>query len=145
MPSSSLNQVSDEHVKKAWEYVFRGVPPEQAAELVLPPGDGPVGSMNRGVYSFALVTVLSRKKLLFGRAVDAVRTGGDWRRVFRGTRTVFWPSSKERDELGFDDVFCHLTNAKEPYEGRDVVIRVRVNHSEKSLESVEVLLPEVVK
>lgn len=84
MPSSSLNQVSDEHVKKAWEYVFRGVPPEQAAELVLPPGDGPVGSMNRGVYSFALVTVLSRKKLLFGRAVDAVRTGGDWRRVFRG-------------------------------------------------------------
>jgi hypothetical protein len=145
MTSSTLNQIEDDHVKKAWEYVFHGVPPEQAADVVLPPGDGPVGSMNRGVYRFALVTVLSRKKLLFARAMDAARTGGDWRRAFRGKRTIFWPTLKEREQLGFDDVFSHLTNAKEPYEGRDVVIRVRVNHSEKTLESVEVLLPAVVK
>ena len=141
MSSSPVGQLEQPHLSKAWDYVYQGVPPEQAADLVLPVGDGPVGQTNRGIYRFALVTFLSSKKLTFARAMDASRSGGDWRKAFRGKRTAFWPSPKEREELGFDDVYSHETNAREPYGGREVIVRVRVNHSEKTLESVEVLVP----
>ena len=107
MPSSPVGPLEQPHISKAWDYVYQGVPPEQAADLVLPAGDGPINQTNRGIYRFALVTFLSRKKLTFARAMDVSRSGGDWRKAFRGKHNNA-PKSAQSRKVGLPQLLVSL-------------------------------------
>lgn len=131
--------VNEDHVRKAWARIRAGVRVEFAAASVLP-SSKKINSVTRGAYQASLVGVLALKRQLFTRACEEARKGEDWRRVFRGRKSVFWPDIQERMELGLTDYTRHELILTEPYRGRPVKVRMTIDHRNRSVREAAVVL-----
>jgi hypothetical protein len=131
--------VNEEHVKRAWARIRAGVRIEFAAASVLPASKR-INSATRGAYQASLVGILALKRQLFTRACEEAKKGEDWRRVFRGRKSVFWPDIQERAELGLIDYTRHELILTEPYKGRPIKVRMTIDHRNRSVREVAVVL-----
>ena len=130
--------VSEEHVNKAWSRIRAGVKLELAAASVLPPSKK-INSVTRTAYQNSLMSILSLKRQLFTVACEEARRGADWRRIFRGRRTIFWPNVQERTELGLTDYTMHEVTLVEPYRGRPLKVKMTIDHRNKSVKEAIVV------
>jgi hypothetical protein len=124
--------INEEHFKKAWARVRAGVKIELAAASVLP-STKRINSSSRAVYLNTLISVLILKRDLFTKALEESKRGGDWHKIFRGRRSIFWPDIDEKKELGLTDYTRHEIIVKEPYKGRPVKITMTIDHKSKSV------------
>lgn len=130
--------VSEDHVKKAWARIRAGVRVELAAASVLP-SSKKINSVTRSAYQNSLTSVLTLKRQLFTLACEEARRGGDWRRIFRGRSSIFWPNLEERNELGLSDLTQHEIILTEPYKGRPVKVRMTIDHKNKNVKEAIVV------
>ena len=119
--------------------VRAGVRVELAAASVLPTSKR-INSSTRGAYQNSLVNILNLKRQLFSRAYEESKNGGEWRRVFMGRKSIFWPDIQERTELGLGDYTRHELILKEPYKGRPVKVRMTVDHRTRTVKEATVVL-----
>lgn len=131
--------VSDEHIRRAWMKLRAGVRVELAAASVIP-SSKKINSVTRGAYHNSLVSILNLKRQLFTRAYEEAKSGGEWRRVFMGRPSVFWPDIQERTELGLCDYSRHELILREPYKGRPVKVRMTIDHRSKSVREASLVL-----
>lgn len=130
--------VNEDHIRRAWSRIRAGVSVELAASSVLP-GSKRINSVTRGAYQSSLVSILSLKRQLFTRAYEEAKKGGNWRRVFMGRRSIFWPDIQERTELGLTDYTRHEMILTEPYRGRPVKVRMTIDHRNRSVREAAVV------
>lgn len=130
--------VNEAHVRMAWSRLRAGVRVELAAASVMPASKR-INSVTRNAYQNSLVSVLNLKRQLFTRACEEARNGGNWRRVFMGRRSVFWPDIQERTELGLSDYTRHELILTEPYRGRPVKVKMTIDHKNRSVREAAVL------
>ena len=109
-----------------------GVKIEHAAVSVLPSSKR-INSVTRMAYQNSLISILALKRQLFTLACEEAKNGRDWRRIFRGRRSVFWPDIQERTELGLTDLTNHELILKEPYTGRPMKVRMIVDHRNRNV------------
>ncbi len=131
--------VNEDHVRRAWARIRAGVRVEFAAASVLP-ASKKINSVTRGAYQASLVNVLALKRQLFTRACEEAKRGEDWRRTFRGRRSVFWPDIQERTELGLTDYTRHELILTEPYRGRPIKVKMTIDHRNRSVREAAVVL-----
>jgi hypothetical protein len=130
--------LNERHIEDAWARIRAGVRVEPAAASVLPTSKR-INSINRTVYLSNLVTVLSLKSRLFTLAYEETRKGGDWHRIFRGRRRIFWPNAQERRALGLSDYTSHELILSEPYRGRPLKLKLMIDHGKRSVREAVVV------
>ena len=131
--------ISEEHVRKAWARVRAGVQIESAVMSVLP-SSSRINSTTREVYQNNLIGILRLKRHLFTLAYDEARERGNWRRIFRGRRSIFWPDANERLQLGLADYSEHELVLERPRHGRPVKVRVTIDYRNRRVKEA-VMVP----
>jgi hypothetical protein len=129
--------VNESHIEAAWARIRAGVKLELAVASVLPASKR-INS-TRTAYQNSLISVLTFKRQLFTLAYEESKKSGDWRRVFRGRRRIFWPSIQERTELGLSDYTRHELILIEPYRGRPLKVTMTIDHEKRSVREAVVL------
>jgi hypothetical protein len=121
--------ISEEHIRKAWARVRAGVQIESAAMSVLP-SSSRINSTTREVYQNNLIGILRLKRRLFTLAYET-RDQGNWRKIFRGRRSIFWPDANERLQLGLTDYSEHELILEQPRNGRHMKVKVTVDYQKR--------------
>jgi hypothetical protein len=124
--------LSEKHIQDAWARIKTGVRVDHAVSSVIPSSKR-INSINRAVYQTNLIALLNLKSHLFAMALEEVRKGGDWHRIFRGRSRILWPSMLERGELGFGDFTSHEVVLTEPGKRRRLKVRMMIDHSKRSI------------
>ena len=130
--------VNESHIEAAWARIRAGVKLELAVVSVLPASKR-INSTTRTAYQNSLISVLKLKRQLFTLAYEESKKSGDWRRVFRGRRRIFWPSFQERTELGLSDYTRHELILTEPYRGKPLKVTMTFDHEKRSVREAVVL------
>jgi len=130
--------LNEKHIEDAWTRIRAGVKVDLAAASVLP-GSKRINSVNRTMYLSNLITILSLKSNLFTLAYQETTRGGDWHRIFRGRRRIFWPSVQERRALGLSDFTSHELVLNEPQRGRPLKVRMVVDHGKRRVREAAIV------
>jgi hypothetical protein len=124
--------LTEKHIEDAWARARAGVRLELAAASVLPASKR-INSINRAAYESNLITILSLKSNLFTKAYAETVKGGDWHRIFRGRKRIFWPNAEERKALGLSDYSDHELVLNEPTRGRPIKLKMMIDHGKRSV------------
>jgi hypothetical protein len=128
--------VNEDHVRTAWARVRAGVKTEKAAASVLPASKR-INSVTRSAYQSSLISILTLKAQLFTQAFEEQRKGGDWHKVFRGRKSIFWPDESEKGALELTDYTQHEVILAEPHRGRPVKVKMTIDHDKRRVRQAE--------
>lgn len=124
--------IAEKHIEDAWARARAGVRVELAVSSVLPSSKR-INSINRAAYQSNLITILGLKSSLFTMAYAETAKGGDWRRIFRGRKRIFWPNAEERKALGLSDYSIHELILNEPSRRRPIRLKMMIDHEKRSV------------